>query len=202
MILPTKLYHYSLIPIEKLRDDFWQIDFSKIYGPFKPGYSFWFSVEDFENDQTWKTWCEGEEFRLEGLKYKYLVSIKKEANILLISTRQELIDFSIRFVANDLDYFADFLKKSSRDTYLYIYQIKWQQVQKLWDGIIIAPYQWECRMASETTWYYPWDCASGCVWNMDAIESLTLESIQEEMPEVQEEENGKDLQSAECSQLT
>ena len=38
------------------------------------------------------------------------------------------------------------------------------------DGIIIAPYQWYCRMTVD--WYYTWDCASGCIWNLDAIESV------------------------------
>jgi hypothetical protein len=25
-----------------------------------------------------------------------------------------------------------------------------------------------------TTWYYPWDCASGCIWNIKVIKGLDL----------------------------
>lgn len=48
--------------------------------------------------------------------------------------------------------------------------IDWQKVSRQYDGIIIAPYQWEHRLSSD--WYYPWDCASGCIWNGKAIQTI------------------------------
>lgn len=87
--------------------------------------------------------------------------------------------------------------------------ISWKKVRKNYDGIIIAPYQWDCRNASETTWYYPWDCASGCIWNLEKV-SLRLESLidveaiegKEESEELAEEESAKDLQWANLGQST
>lgn len=50
--------------------------------------------------------------------------------------------------------------------------IDWQAVASDHDGIIISPYNWPAR--HEMIWYYPWDCASGCIWNADAITSITI----------------------------
>ena len=36
--------------------------------------------------------------------------------------------------------------------------------------MFITPYQWELRF--ELDWYYGWDVASGCVWNLSVIESM------------------------------
>lgn len=36
-------------------------------------------------------------------------------------------------------------------------------------GIEIAPYQWSRRLREGSTWYYPWDCASGCIWDLSAV---------------------------------
>lgn len=49
--------------------------------------------------------------------------------------------------------------------------IAWTAVADRWDGIIIAPYQWTRRY--DLAWYYGWDCASGCIWNLDAIDEFT-----------------------------
>jgi len=38
-------------------------------------------------------------------------------------------------------------------------------VSKEYDGIEIAPYQWDARLS--LIWYYGWDVASGCIWNLD-----------------------------------
>lgn len=36
----------------------------------------------------------------------------------------------------------------------------------------ITPYLWEKRL--ESMWYYGWDCASGCVWDIQAVADLRL----------------------------
>jgi hypothetical protein len=38
----------------------------------------------------------------------------------------------------------------------------WERVARDYDGVIISPYQFNRRMT--LMWYYPWDCASGCIW--------------------------------------
>lgn len=49
--------------------------------------------------------------------------------------------------------------------------IDWVKVKPLYDGIIITPYQWRCRLDPDIFWYYSWDCASGCIWNLETIET-------------------------------
>jgi hypothetical protein len=175
-MLPTKLFHYSSKPIEKLYQEFHEYHGTSELMTCKPD-GFWVSVEDYKEDQTWKTWCEAEKIDLEKLRYRYLVKIKEGANILHLETSEHIIDFGVKYLANDQKDFDKFVKRRGGRPYLYIYHIKWHEVMKFWDGIIIAPYDWECRMLSETNWYDAWDCASGCLWNISAIESLIIDSM-------------------------
>ncbi len=57
------------------------------------------------------------------------------------------------------------------------YQLEWDKVKDKYQGIIIAPYQWECRLALETCWYYGWDCASGCIWDLDCIKEFIKQEV-------------------------
>lgn len=191
MELPTKLFHYSKHEIPKLLQDYHN-KCRKDMAPMGKPWGFWLSIEDYENDQNWKTWCEGEEFRLCGLKYRYAVKLKPSAKILFISTTDELEAFSLKYKGNDIEDYRQFTKIF--DDPPYIYHIKWEDIYALYDGIIIAPYNWGCRMGQSTSWYYGWDCASGCIWNIDAMEPLILESVNEAITEqvCQEEENAKD----------
>lgn len=176
MKLPSQLYHYSSHPINKLKQDFHDLHRREI-PIFQKPHGVWFSVEDFgEDDQNWKSWCEGESFRLEALKYKYLISIRKRARILYMSTIDELDAFSLKYAGNDPTGFKRYTGNPEQRPYIYI--IDWERVMVEYDGIIIAPYRWDCRLMNPTTsWYYGWDCSSGCIWNMKAIKSFILESI-------------------------
>ena len=51
----------------------------------------------------------------------------------------------------------------------------WAPTAAQYAGVIIAPYQWERRLDGDASdWYYGWDCASGCIWNADAIASIAV----------------------------
>ena len=171
MTLPTQLYHYSKDPIEKLNPDFHLKNHEYMPEMGKP-FAFWFSVEDYEDDQTWLTWCISEKFRLKGLKHRHKVILKSNANILFLNTSEGIRDFGFKYQKNDQCHFDNFIRKQGRKPYPYVYQIKWNEFAKECDGIVIAPYQWECSLKSETTWYYGWDCSSGCIWNYDAIDRI------------------------------
>jgi hypothetical protein len=187
--LSNKLYHYSAHPITELRQNFHDLHRREI-PVFQKPHGVWFSVEDFgEDDQNWKSWCEGERFRLEALKYKYAISLSKGARILYMSTTEELEAFSLKYQGNDLVK----LNRLSNNPYQkpYIYFIDWERVMLEYDGIIIAPYNWQCRlMNSMTSWYYGWDCSSGCIWNMKVIKSCILESIMDTEALVEKVEEG------------
>lgn len=48
--------------------------------------------------------------------------------------------------------------------------IDWSKVAERYGGIEICPYRYEMRMRS--TWYYPWDVASGCIWDPSAVSDI------------------------------
>ncbi len=200
MTLPTKLFHYSRNEVEKLVPEFYE-KYKQHWpeeGSMKP-CGLWISVEDDPDDHNWFDWCKGEQFRLESLYHKYAVTISEDAKILHLKTVEDIISFSLEYAANDP---FDFARKSLLSRREYIYMIAWSRVKEKYDGMIISPYQWGARMGSETAWYYPWDCSSGCIWNLDKVK-LKLHSIidieaitdKEELEEKVEEETPKDLLS-------
>lgn len=124
--------------------------------PFSKPKGLWISV-DGEDD--WLSWCIGEQFMLENLMYRQEVILRADANILYIRDSEELVRF------ND-EYFHKYKDYSS------VSIVDWARVAAKYDGIIIAPYIWSKRLDFDCTWYYGWDCASGCIWNSDAIEAV------------------------------
>ncbi len=50
--------------------------------------------------------------------------------------------------------------------------IRWRAVAERYAGIVITPYQF--ALGHSLLWYMPWDCASGCIWDPAAIESVRL----------------------------
>ena len=47
----------------------------------------------------------------------------------------------------------------------------WPKIAELYDGILITPYQPAYHL--EVRWYYSWDVASACVWNLDCLERVS-----------------------------
>lgn len=116
---------------------------------FKP-HGFW--ISDESDETSWKTWCEQEEFRPEIYVIPNPVRIIESDSILYIRSAEEL------------DTFTD--KYGKRESYGET--IDWNRVSKDYKGILITPYIWEKRM--DLFWYYGWDCASGCIWDVSCIE--------------------------------
>ena len=117
---------------------------------------FWVSV-DGQDD--WKSWCQAEEFHLHRLTYRHKVYLTPEARtrVLTLEDEQEVLSFS-----------NEFSLAPSR------YNMDWAEIAKRWAGVIIAPYMWELRRDTRTTWYYGWDCASGCIWDASVIRDIKL----------------------------
>lgn len=143
-----ELRHYSAKPFT-FDPNF---EYSKA-GFYKPR-GFWVSVL---GEFGWKEWCHSEEFACEDLLHTYEVILKSDANILHLSTPEQI--------------FALFPDGPSRSSPGLTKTYDWTSIQQPYDGLIISPYQWGCRLSVD--WYYGWDCASGCIWNLDAIESVT-----------------------------
>ena len=123
----------------------------------------WFSVESDDVDYNWKEWCEAEKFNLECLKFSFEIILKENANILHLKTEQEILEFTKEFPLKTRDWDVEW------DTY----QLDWNKIKEKYQGIIISPYQFECRLSLESSWYYGWDCSSGCIWDLNCIEEFT-----------------------------
>lgn len=165
------LYHYSRQVITNLTQR--ELVFGETYDeihkpnkyylrPFMKPEGLWFSPEDDtqEYDESWRAYSS--ELPRITLIYKYHVKLSPTANLLRIS---------------DVSGMYKFGKKYQYTEGLSVYRklgICWQDVAVDYQGILIVPYQYSLRLHSDFDWYYPWDCASGCIWDLSAIGSLTL----------------------------
>lgn len=141
------LRHYSARPLE--------FDENRVYERdvhFKPN-GLWLSVV---GDGDWKEWCEAEEFHLAALAYHCDFALAADADVLHISTARELREFGRHYRS----------QKAHHDS---LWSVDWAWVARDYGGIIIAPYQFRCRFDKECFWYYPWDCASACIWDLENI---------------------------------
>lgn len=140
---------------------------ARLYG--KPR-GLWVSVK---GEYDWPTWCEENEFSTSGgIHVEHEVILMPDANVLHISTEEELKEFTLAFGTPHI--WAGSVRLGDQ------YVIDWRQVAAQYDGIIISPYlyRWDQEWMM---WYYGWDCASGCIWNLSAIASVSvLTPIKEE----------------------
>ena len=81
------------------------------------------------------------------------------------------IDLSRVLVVDSQEKFLAFSNTITKDDFNNIH---WYEVASAYDGIVIAPYQLTHRLSTEHAWYYPWDCASGCIWNLSAVTSVEI----------------------------
>lgn len=145
----TELVHYSLQPLKKIRT----VPLQQQHVTFKPS-GLWVSVE---GEYDWKTWCMDNSFNLNRFEFKSYIKLKTNSKILKIDTLKGMDDFT-----------REYIKKTSYK----VDMINWKSVAEKWQGIVISPYQWSKKLDNKTFWYCIWDCASGCVWDADAIESV------------------------------
>lgn len=111
-------------------------------------------------DDDWPAWCRGENFQTSHLAVEHAVTLAPDACILHVTTPDALRALTVA-VAHPDSTWTD-------------YHVDWPALAERYDGIVIAPYQWQARLDDDCFWYYSWDCASGCIWNLDAIGALTV----------------------------
>jgi hypothetical protein len=122
---------------------------------FKP-IGLWYGIDD-----SWVEWVKGNTPDWSG-DYLYEVKVNS-TKILHMSTYEELTEFTSKFGCP----ISPILPS---DRHLYI---DWRPIAERWDGIEISPYIWKARR--DYLWYYPWDCASGCLWNVTNVELVELD---------------------------
>lgn len=150
-----RLIHYGSEPL--ILDRTRTYDQTK--GLFKPR-GLWVSVEGPDD---WPSWCL-RNFRIETLAFQTEIVLVDNPKIARITTDKELLAFDSEFTARK----RRFSTANALDHLTGYGQVNWDRAAQRYDGIIIAPYLWNMRLGGPT-WYYGWDCASGCIWNLNAI---------------------------------
>ncbi|MDR4305883.1 hypothetical protein IHQ68_04485 [Chelatococcus sambhunathii] len=147
-------FHMSYEPIETLRF----VEQGEPDRFFKPN-GLWISDE---SDYGWSHWTADVGFyRRHGRpRHSYSVRIKPGSDVLWIKDQAQLVRFEQEFdrYFGTLDGFR--------------YRIDWARVAERFQGILITPHLWECRWGS-SLWYSAWNCASGCIWDPEAIAEIT-----------------------------
>lgn len=129
----------------------------------------WYSL-----GKSWLEWCNAEDF---GDKPKYIDLLElDESRVLKITNAKELKSFEKRYsivsphVVRYNEYIRARIAAGDKDvpelmsvTDKHSWTIDFVKVKEEYGAIEIAPYQWEFRLSR--SWYYPWDCASGSVWD-------------------------------------
>lgn len=114
----------------------------------------WLSVDGPDD---WPCWCHAEGFRLGAMAYRHVFELKPERADRVLHITDTL----------GVDMLTERLSKAN--AYGSRYDLDWPVLARKWSGIIIAPYQWRRRLDGGAQWYYGWDCASGCIWDVSAI---------------------------------
>lgn len=154
------LLHYSRKPVERVKSARKQP-----LGP-KPN-GLWLS-----HGNEWARWCRAEDFYLGSLKHRHYVALHRDAEILTIKDARGIDRFTKK-------YGADLPIVSAAYGAVYgtdgpaIFNILWDEIAEKFQGIMITPYIWKRRLTHRTLWYYPWDVASGCIWDAKAIKRIT-----------------------------
>lgn len=121
----------------------------------------WVSVPG--GNPSWDEWCRGEQWGLDGLRYRHVYELNT-LTIKHVQTDEQMLAFH-------REYGVEMRIGNSRYTK---WGIRWRDLAERYDGIVIAPYFWSCRLgplhsrdirSDISDWYYGWDCASGCIWN-------------------------------------
>lgn len=117
---------------------------------------FWLSVDD-----DWRRWCvdDGMEDWIGDTEVEF--ALLEPERVFTITDAAGLLAFTEDYVG-DQD----------------VYRIDWQPLASQYSGIMIAPYIWECRLlTSASGWYYPWDCASACIWDLSVLELIEVRTL-------------------------
>lgn len=136
---------------------------------FKP-VGFWVSAG--EEGADWKRWCVGEHFSIDRLCAVSQVQLRRDHGCLVLRDVADLYAFTREYV----------VRPGSSEYYQYTRTINWPRVVRDYPGILIPEYIWSCRLDDRVSWYYPWDAASGCIWDLSSIESVRPLSYDPDFP--------------------
>lgn len=105
----------------------------------------------------WLDWCMTNAFMEHRLNYETEIHIEET-------------DKDIAFINDDKSMWAFQYKYSA-----YIHSllgIDFKRVASDYKALVIIPYLYKFRLHSDFLWYYGWDCASACVWDLSCIKFI------------------------------
>jgi hypothetical protein len=146
------LQHFSDKPLTL--DQLYNVDTKlQSIGLYKKPTGLWISVKGIDD---WLHWCDENDFNVESVCHNLEIDWE---HILVIDDDEKFNNF-------DNGYHIDLFN---------LHNIHWPKVAKDYSGIIIAPYFNHFRLDMVKSWYYTWDCASGCIWNAkDVVKKITV----------------------------
>jgi hypothetical protein len=145
-----------------------QLDRTRSYAQDEPSTfgkprGLWVSVQ---GEDDWPSWCRDEDHYLNGLRYAHRVTLVDRPNTLSVATPLGMDGLTSCYgTQTGWDRRWDHRRDNRAK-----WPIDWRQVAEMYGGIIIAPYFYQYRYSHD--WYYGWDCASGCIWDLSVIESF------------------------------
>ena len=129
---------------------------------YKPDGALWLSDETAT--MSWSRWCRQQDFQLLSLLWRREIELHENDRVLHLTTQEDMEWF-----------YKNFAVKAPWSSHLVFTEeksnpIAWHLVEKVYDAVVISPYQWECRL--DMVWYYGWDCASGAVLHPRAVKRV------------------------------
>lgn len=158
----VKLFHYAMKPLTGTLYNCQQTPQKRPHvSAFEKPRGLWVSAcEDKDSEgETWGwfDWCKSEKFRILALIERHKVTVHA-CHLLWLRSTEDMKTFQS-------NYGVEYTYYGRPRVY-----IDWEAVAKDHKGIVITPYQWEMRL--DMDWYYGWDCASGCIWDVSAIKDV------------------------------
>lgn len=85
------------------------------------------------------------------------------SNVLVIKDDNSFLEFSDKYKDPEFEKKWSYGRNSNID---------WPRVAKEYKGIEFPVYFSKYRMADKHDWYYTWDVASGCIWDLSAVKKV------------------------------
>lgn len=144
----------------------WEFDPTRTYDQATPSavgkpWGLWLSVDD-----DWRRWCDDDSGWTVADPHYFEVDTEA---CLALSSAEDIDALTREYGIPESGFRSD-----------WIHKIDWARVAERYAGIVIAPYIWSRRLDGGASWYYGWDCASACIWDLSALTYLgTNENINE-----------------------
>lgn len=126
----------------------------------KPPIGLWASPE--ECDLPWKTWCEGEEYKLERLEESFKFTIKDDAKILNVHSLSDIEKYNKWILNVPMCEFKYIFDKPFRVLTCF------NEIMDVYDGMELF-YSENIEQFRFSDTFTTWDCDSIVIWNPEII---------------------------------